>query len=264
MDCDLCKHISIIGAGTMGSAIVSGLIESNYNPSLITIANPHQDNLKQLIPLGVNVTTDNVDAIKGADLIRIAVKPCILPLVLSQLKNNIDYHKQEITIVVAGVSGNDISSMLVKDDKVALPILSIAMPNTAMRVRKSMTFIVQVNGQAYTAIPVFEMLGKTMIIEERLLPAATALASCGIAYAMRYVRAACAGGVELGFKASQAQEIVAETIDGAAYLLSLPGAHPESEIDKVTTPGGLTIKGLNAMEAAGFTNAVIAGLKAGR
>ena len=111
---------------------------------------------------------------------------------------------------------------------------------------------------------VFCRLGAVKDIEERLLPAATALASCGIAYALRYIRAAVEGGVELGFRASDAQEIVTATVRGAAALLSVDGAHPEVEIDRVTTAGGITIRGLNAMEQAGFTPAVIAGLKAGR
>ena len=101
-----------------------------------------------------------------------------------------------------------------------------------------------------------------MLVEERLMNAATALASCGIAYALRYVRAATEGGVELGFRADQAQHIVAQTLRGAAALLDGDGATAEAEIDKVTTPGGLTIRGLNAMEEAGFTASVIRGLRA--
>ena len=88
------------------------------------------------------------------------------------------------------------------------------------------------------------------------------LASCGIANALRYVRAATEGGVQLGFRAGEAQHIVAQTLRGAASLLDADGAHAETEIDKVTTPGGLTIRGLNAMEQAGFSNAVIRGLLA--
>ncbi|MDE7407422.1 MAG: pyrroline-5-carboxylate reductase, partial [Muribaculaceae bacterium] len=136
------------------------------------------------------------------------------------------------------------------------------MPNTAMVLRQSMTFIVEANGTAVEATRLFSHLGSVFTIPERLLPGATALASCGIAYAMRYVRAATEGGVELGFKASEAQAIIAQTLKGAVALLGVEGAHPETEIDKVTTPGGLTIRGLNAMEHNGFTSAVIAGLKA--
>ena len=92
--------------------------------------------------------------------------------------------------------------------------------------------------------------------------AATALCSCGIAYAMRYVRAATEGGVELGIYPHKAKEYVLATLRGAVELLEATGNNPEVEIDKVTTPGGITIKGLNAMEAHGFTTAVIEGLKA--
>jgi pyrroline-5-carboxylate reductase len=106
-------------------------------------------------------------------------------------------------------------------------------------------------------------MGQTIITEERLLGAGTTLASCGIAYAMRYVRAASEGGVELGFKAGEAQKIVMQTMRGAVELLQATGMHPEAAIDLVTTPGGVTIKGLNEMEHAGFTSSVIRGLKAG-
>ena len=106
-------------------------------------------------------------------------------------------------------------------------------------------------------------MGQSLITDEEHLAAGTTLASCGIAYAMRYVRAAAEGGVELGFKADTATTIILQTLQGAVSLLQGTGLHPEAAIDQVTTPKGLTIKGLNAMEHAGFTNAVIEGLKAG-
>ena len=109
---------------------------------------------------------------------------------------------------------------------------------------------------------IFNRLGETLVVEERLLDAAMALGSCGTAYALRYVRAAMEAGVELGLYPDQAKKIVAQTVRGAAGLLLARGTHPEEEIDKVTTPGGFTIKGLNRMEACGFSNAVIEGLKA--
>ena len=109
---------------------------------------------------------------------------------------------------------------------------------------------------------IFNELGEAMLVEEKLIPAGTSLASCGIAYALRYIRAAMEGGVELGFRADDAKRIVMQTLRGAVDILDAGGQHPEVEIDRVTTPGGLTIKGLNAMEAAGFTNSVIEGLRA--
>ena len=139
------------------------------------------------------------------------------------------------------------------------------MPNTAVEVGSSMTFV-SAKGASETQIAqvlqLFNVLGHTLFIEERLMTAGTALASCGIAFALRYIRAAIEGGIELGFYPKEAQEIVAQTVLGAARLLLESQNNPEVEIDKVTTPGGITIKGLNAMEQAGFTAAVFNGLKA--
>ena len=146
-----------------------------------------------------------------------------------------------------------------------MPLFQV-IPNIAIAVRSSMTFIVPVNAddaKVGALLRVFNDVGRSLLTDERHLPAGMALASCGLAYAMRYVRASAEGGVELGFKADVAKDIVVQTLRGVAELLQASGNHPEAEIDKVTTPGGLTIRGLNAMEAAGFTNAVIQGLKAG-
>lgn len=245
----------------MGGAVARGLVEAGLPPSSITVSNPTDAKLRPLADLGVNTLTDNRKAVKDADFVVIAVKPWILPAVARQLQGEINLDTQEVAVIVAGVSSADLRAMFHADGHANL---SIVMPNTAMTLRQSMTFIVEAEGKAPLANDIFSKLGKVMTIEERLLPAATALASCGIAYAMRYVRASVEGGVELGFRAADAQAIVIETLKGAAALLSLPGAHPEAEIDKVTTPGGLTIRGLNAMEAAGFTPAVIAALRASR
>ena len=129
-----------------------------------------------------------------------------------------------------------------------------------------MTFAVPVGASAehiQTIKSIFNEVGRVLFTDEQHLAAGTTLASCGIAYAMRYIRAASEGGVELGFKADDAKKIVMQTVKGAVKLLSSTGLHPEEAIDLVTTPGGVTIKGLNEMEHAGFTSAVIRGLKAG-
>ena len=129
-----------------------------------------------------------------------------------------------------------------------------------------MTFIAPVvadSQQVARVKELFDTMGHSIITDEQHLGAGTTLASCGIAYAMRYIRAASEGGVELGFKADDAKQIVMQTMKGAVTLLEATGLHPEAAIDLVTTPGGVTIKGLNEMEHAGFTSAVIRGLKAG-
>ena len=130
-----------------------------------------------------------------------------------------------------------------------------------------MTFITSVRStpeRDAEVLAMFKELGDAMLVEERLMNAGMALASCGIAYVMRYIRAVTEGGVELGFYARDAQRIAMQTMLGAVNLLNAEGTHPEAEIDKVTTPGGITIKGLNAMEEAGFTASVIKGLRASK
>ncbi len=253
--------ITIIGAGAMGGATLEGLLKTkSIKPTDITVADPYA-NLKKYEELGLTTGTDNTKAVKGADVVMLFVKPRLVENVLCEIKDAMDYDRQSIVIVAAGVESLSIERWLEKDGK--LPEIFLCIPNIGIAQLSSMTFLVNVNASSHTEAGIkalFDEMGKTMLISESQLPAATALASCGIAYALRYVRASSEGGVQLGFKAKDAQEIVQQTMKGAVALLEGSGLHPEAAIDMVTTPGGITIKGLNAMEHAGFTSAVIQGL----
>ena len=256
--------IAIIGAGAMGGAMANGFIKSGaVKPADISVANPTAQKLEHFALQGASVTTDNKTAAEGADIVIIAVKPWLVEQVVNELKPVLNYTRQTVITVAAGISGSQFTAWLKKDD--AVPQTFIVIPNTAIAVLASMTFIVPVNATADTTSTIkalFDNVGQAMVTDERHLSAGMTLASCGIAYAMRYVRAAAEGGVELGFKADMAKDIVLQTMKGAVELLQANGNHPEAEIDKVCTPGGLTIRGLNEMEHAGFTSAVIRGLKA--
>lgn len=257
--------ITVIGTGAMGGAFIEGMLRGDYfQPADITAADPSEEKLEQFSSRGVSVTTDNSVATGGADIVAIFVKPWLLEKVLMEIRNTLDYQHQKLIICAAGISSAAVKKWLDKGDT-TLPAFFLVIPNTAIAVRASMTFVVPVgatDGETQAINDIFNDLGRTIIVEERLLAAGTTLASCGIAYAMRYIRAASEGGVEIGFRADQAQQIVEQTVKGAVELLQANGSHPETEIDKVTTPGGITIKGLNEMEHAGFTSAVIRGLKA--
>ena len=184
--------------------------------------------------------------------------------VIEQIKDSLDYDRQQLIIVAAGVKSADLNEWLKRGESIIPYYLVI--PNIAIAVLSSMTFIVPCGASAAQTAGVkalFEQMGGALVTEERLLAAGTTLASCGIAYAMRYIRASVEGGVELGFRAADAEHIVEQTVKGAVLLLQATGDHPEAKIDEVTTPGGVTIRGLNEMEHAGFTSAVIRGLKAG-
>ena len=249
--------------------MADGFIKSGaVKPADISVANPTAKKLEHFALQGASVTTDNKTAADGADIVIIAVKPWLVEQVVNELKPVLNYTRQTVITVAAGISGSQFTAWLKKDDELSAvntPQTFIVIPNTAIAVLSSMSFVVPVNATADTTATIkelFDNVGQTMVTEERLLGAGMTLASCGIAYAMRYVRAAAEGGVELGFKADMAKDIVLQTMKGAVSLLEATGNNPEVEIDKVTTPGGITIKGLNAMEANGFTNAVIEGLKA--
>ena len=245
--------------------MADGFIKSGaVKPADISVANPTAQKLEHFALQGASVTTDNKTAAEGADIVIIAVKPWLVEQVVNELKPVLNYTRQTIITVAAGISGSQFTAWLKKDD--AVPQTFIVIPNTAIAVLASMTFIVPMNATADTTSTIkalFDNVGQAMVTDERHLSAGMTLASCGIAYAMRYVRAAAEGGVELGFKADMAKDIVLQTMKGAVELLQANGNHPEAEIDKVCTPGGLTIRGLNEMEHAGFTSAVIRGLKAG-
>ncbi len=260
-------RIAVIGAGAMGGSLARGLLQGTvFEPQDVCVANPHVDKLKPLAELGANITTDNIEAARGADVVAIVVKPWLVEQVAKEISQVIDAERQIVLNLAAGISAGQLTEWL-SDRQGHCPALLQIMPNLAIALRQSMTFIQPISataGQTATVKRIFDDVGSSIIVDERQMAAGTALSGCGIAYAMRYVRAATEGGVELGFKADTAKDIVLQTISGAVALLSSTGNHPEAEIDRVTTPGGLTIRGLNAMEAAGFSAAVIAGLKAGQ
>ena len=255
--------IAMIGAGAMGGATVEGLIKATYvKIEDITVADPSEQVLEKFAQQGVSVTTDNQLAAQDVDIVCVCVKPWLVEQVLKGIKNVLNPQKQILIVIAAGVPSAKIKEWLPD-----CPPLFLVIPNIAIAQLASMTFVapaVATESQHTERVKeLFDTMGQTIITDEQHLAAGTTLASCGIAYAMRYIRAAAEGGVELGFKADDAKKIVMQTMKGAVELLEASGLHPEAAIDLVTTPGGVTIKGLNEMEHAGFTSAVIRGLKAG-
>lgn len=259
--------ITIIGAGNMGGAIARGLLKgTKFKEEDITCTAKTEatlDKYRSAYP-GMRLTTDNRKAVKDADIIVLAVKPWFMEEVIRGLHGAIDPSGQIFVSVAAGISLAQLQEWISGDIQ-AYPAVFRAIPNTAIEVLSSVTFIASAHAdmeQQELITDIFNEMGFAMNVEERLIPAGTALASCGIAFAMRYIRAAAEGGVEIGFRPAEAQKIVEYTVKGAAELLLANGNHPESEIDKVTTAGGITIRGLNEMEHEGFTSSVIKGLKA--
>lgn len=261
---------TIIGAGNLGGAIACGLTKGTFiNAEDITCVDTNPVALKKLRATGLpfRLMSDLRKAIPSTDLFILAVKPHAAKEVLAQARDLLDFKKQIFFSVVAGMSFEELDKLMLDGlpnaDKIQ-PVCFRVMPNIAIALRESMTFISSRNANAAQiklAQAIFDEMGQTMLIPERLMPAAMAVGSCGIAYIMRYVRAAMNGATEAGFSSAEAHTIVLQTVKGAIDLLLDGGQHPEVEIDRVITPGGYTIRGLNAMEEHGFSSAVITGIR---
>ena len=254
------KKVTIIGGGNLGTAIAEGLLKSKFSKAAdIIVTKRNTSTLKTLKEKGVGITDDNSAAVKKSEVIILAVKPFQVEDLLNGIKKELTADKILIS-VVTGVLISDMEAIVKKNIAYFR-----AMPNTAIAIQESMTCIC--SKDADTAIikyvnDLFSTVGKVVTIDEKLMEAATILAACGTAYAMRYIRANIQGGIEIGFDAATASLISAQTVKGAAELLLQKGTHPEQEIDKVTTPKGCTIAGLNEMEHQGFSSSLIRGIVA--
>jgi pyrroline-5-carboxylate reductase len=254
------KKIAIIGGGNLGSAIAEGLLISEFSKAAeIIVTKRNISTLKFLKEKGIKITDDNLLAVSKSEVVILAVKPFQFAEVLSSIKKAITDNKIFIS-VVTGVTISEMENTIGKK----IPFFR-AMPNTAIAIRESMTCICSKDADAADVKYVkelFSRLGRVITIDEKLMEAATILGACGTAYAMRYIRANIQGGIEIGFDAATASLIAAQTVKGAAELLLQKGTHPEQEIDKVTTPKGCTIAGLNEMEHQGFSSSLIRGVVA--
>ena len=249
------QKIDILGAGNKGGAVALGLHRLAKDVS-VTVTTAHASTLEKYTAQGIDATLDNFLAAKWADVIILGVKPWLVLSVLEQIKPALS--GKVLLSLAAGIPSAQMAEWL---SGTGIQAAYTVIPNLAAEIGESMTFASAIVGKADDLVKsLFDQLGKTLIVDERRLQAGMMVASCGTAFALRYARAAMEGGVQLGLYPHEALEAVYQTMKGAVDLAGARGTHPEAEIDRVTTPGGITIRGLNAMEEAGFTSAVIAGL----
>ncbi len=253
------KQVAIIGCGNLGQAILKGLVDDHTFPTQnITATKRHLEALDRFKTEGVTVTADNELAIKSSDIIIVSLKPHNILKILSELKSSFDPERHILVSLATGISIAQIEDTVGKE----MPIFR-AMPNTGADVNESLTCLCSKYAKDDDEKAVdffFGLIGSNIYIEEELMEAATVLGACGIAFVMRFMRAMVQGGIEIGFDANTANEIVNQTVKGASQLLIERKQHPEFEIDKVTTPKGCTIAGLNEMEHHGFSSALIRGI----
>jgi pyrroline-5-carboxylate reductase len=253
------KKIAILGGGNIGMSMVQGFLKSGlFTKENMIITRIASQPLDDIMAMNIKATHNNEEAIKNADYVLIAVQPRQANNLIKSIKNSLDENKQIIISSITALNIEDIERLLEKKVKVIR-----IMPNTAISICESMTCLScnDTSTDFFAEVKtIFDKLGSTLVIDEKLMAAATVLGACGTAFMLRFIRAASQGGIQVGFHAEEAQLIAAQVAKGAATLLLENKLHPEQEIDKVTTPMGLTIKGLNEMEHNGLSSAVIKGI----
>ncbi len=252
------RRIAILGGGNLGQALARGWIAAGVvEPGNLRVIRRRPERLAELAELGVLTGADNQEAARSSDLLVIAVQPQQIEDLFEQVAPAIDPARHHVISVVSGVA------LGVLRERLGDVALVRAMPNTAVAIRESMTCLSATSTHAEAldeARDLFDALGRTLVIHEDMMIPATALCTCGVAFFLRAVRAASQGGIEIGFHPDEAMLLAAQTARGAASLLLREGSHPEAEIDRVTTPRGCTIAGLNEMEHQGFSSALIKGI----
>lgn len=253
------KKIAILGSGNIGLSLAQGLVAKNFSQAEdITLTRRNVLALEKFTEKGYHTSNDNVKAVQNADIVVLAVLPQQLNQLLDQIAPAIQA-QQLVISVISGVACSDIQAKI----PVEVPIVR-AMPNTAIAIGQSMTCVASQTASkeaVQLVVEIFENVGSAVVINEELMTSATALCACGIAFFLRAIRAASQGGVEIGFHAEEALKMAVQTAKGAADLLLKTQTHPEHEIDKVTSPKGCTIAGLNEMEHNGFSSSLIKGIK---
>jgi len=248
--------IHIIGGGNLGGAVAIGLAQFTLD-NTVTVTRRNVKLIEHLQQYGIGIAADNTKGIAVADVVILAIKPWQVDAVLDEVLPHLSGK-----IIASAVSGVTLDHL---NKKVGgTNIVVRIMPNIAAQYGASATCISAETNDLAKLQPIadlFDKVGTAVIIDEKLMDAATVLGACGTAFALRYIRASMQAGIEIGFDAKTALAIAAQTALGATEMLLKENAHPEQLIDKVTTPQGCTIAGLNEMEHEGFSSSLIKGIK---
>ena len=251
------RNVGFLGAGNMGEALIKGLLGAKLVPAeAIHATDVRLERLKELDrQYGIQVSSDNADLVRHADIVILAVKPQIMESVLKQVAPVVTRRKLLISIA-AGVSTAKIRAMLQKDAR-----LIRVMPNTPALVLAGVTAIAKAEGleadDLDVAREIFGAVGRVVVLDEELLDAVTGLSGSGPAYVAVVIESLADGGVRMGLDRITAMTLATQTVLGAAKLLLETGLHPGALKDMVSSPGGTTIAGIAALEEGGIRTTFI-------
>lgn len=252
------KRIGFIGAGSIGQALIQGLITAGkVKASNITVTNrSNNGRLKELKSRwNVSTTGDKVSLVKNNDVIVLAVKPKDINDVLEQIGGELN-EKQAVITVAAGIETKTIETSSTKKIRVIR-----AMPNTSCLVKESATAICKGHWADDESLEIaremFSSVGKVVLVPEEALDAVTGLSGSGPAYVYFMIEAMVDAGVKAGLTREVSSALAVQTVLGAAKMILETGQCPESLKEKVATPGGTTMAGLTVLEQMGFKTSLI-------
>lgn len=256
------KTIGFIGGGQMCEAIFSGALESGVvSPNDITIADINTERLAYLKnKYGVNIAENKkeneaaINLAKKCDILLLAIKPQFARPLLAAIQGK-NRKEQLIVSIMGGVSLSFLHEFFPKN-----PVFRV-MPNTPMLVRKGIAAVssnsLVCEKQQILVKELFNLVGETYFLDEKLMDAQTSVGGCSPAFAYLFIEALADGGVEKGLPRDMALKMAAQALAGAAEMVLQTGKHPAQLKDSVTSPGGGTIAGVHALETAGFRAAIM-------
>lgn len=254
--------IAFIGAGNMAGALIRGLVKTETVPATnITASDPDDQRLANLASeLGIDTTSNNVEAVRGSRVVVLATKPGLFALVLPELADALE----DGTLVVSVAAG--ISTAIIERTLGPRARVVRTMPNTPALVGSGVTAIAGGSNATDADVDLVSTLlssvGLCVRVPEDQLDAVTGLSGSGPAYVFALVEALRDAGVREGLSPDTALTLASQTVLGAARLLCEGSESPESLREKVTSPGGTTRAGLDALQAAGFQDALIGAVRA--
>jgi pyrroline-5-carboxylate reductase len=242
------KRVAVLGAGKMGGILLKALLEKKLlSANLVSATVAHEERARTLSDkLGVTVSTDNLSAVKNADIIFICVKPQVVEEVVEQIRPNI--HKNQMIISVAASVP---TSQIEKAMGAEIPVVR-AMPNTPCALGAGMTALCKgkfaTSKDVDSASALFRVVGRTVVVDEKHMDAVTGLSASGPAYIYIILESLAEAGVKVGLPRDIATLLAAQTTLGAATVVLETGDHPALLKDAVTTPAGCTIDGILELE----------------
>lgn len=251
----------MIGGGNMTEALVSGLLGAALSrPENLVVTDILVGRRKHLHEhFGIEVGDCNRAAASKAEVVLLSVEPQILDHVLDELRPVLDLDCLVIS-VAAGYPIGRVAARLAPGTRIVR-----AMPNTPSSIRAGVSAVTFGPGVTQedlaVATAIFESVGKIVLVEERLIDAVTALSGSGPAYVYLMIEALADGGVKVGLPRAIAEVLAAQTVAGSAQLALETGEHPGRLKDRVASPGGTTMAGLQKLEEGGLRATVIAAVE---